>query len=75
MIRGRAFGSDDRAGVPPVAILNQTAARMLFPGEDPVGKRVKVWWTDTPTVEVVGVVADIRHGGLGTRPIMFVHAQ
>ena len=68
MIRGRAFGSDDRAGVPPVAILNQTAARMLFPGEDPVGKRVKVWWTDTPTVEVVGVVADIRHGGLSTPP-------
>ena len=68
MIRGRAFSSDDRAGVPPVAILNQTAARMLFPGEDPVGKRVKVWWTDTPTVEVVGVVADIRHGGLSTPP-------
>jgi len=68
MIRGRAFSSDDRAGVPPVAILNQTAARMLFPGEDPVGKRVKVWWTNTPTVEVVGVVADIRHGGVSTPP-------
>jgi putative ABC transport system permease protein len=68
MIRGRAFSSEDRAGVPPVAILNQTAARMLFPGEDPVGKRVKVWWTNTPTVEVVGVVADIRHGGVSTPP-------
>ena len=68
MIRGRAFGPDDRAGVPPVAILNQTAARMLFPGEDPVGKRVKVWWTNTPTVEVVGVVADIRHGGVSRPP-------
>ena len=68
MIRGRAFSSDDRVGVPPVAILNQTAARMLFPGQDPVGKRVKVWWTDTPTVEVVGVVADIRHGGVSTPP-------
>jgi putative ABC transport system permease protein len=68
MVRGRAFSSDDRAGVPPVAILNQAAARMLFPGEDPVGKRVKVWWTDTPTVEVVGVVADIRHGSLSTPP-------
>lgn len=33
-----------------------------------MGKRVKVWWTDTPTVEVVGVVADIRHGGLSTPP-------
>jgi putative ABC transport system permease protein len=68
MIHGRAFGSGDRAGAPPVAILNQTAARMLFPGEDPVGKRVKVWWTNMPTAEVVGVVADIRHGGLSTLP-------
>lgn len=68
MIRGRGFDADDRAGVPPVAILNQTAARMLFPGEDPVGKRLKVWWTNMPTVEVVGVVADIRHGALNTPP-------
>jgi putative ABC transport system permease protein len=68
MIRGRDFGADDRAGVPPVAILNQTAARMLFPGENPLGKRLKVWWTNMPTVEVVGVVADIRHGALNTPP-------
>ncbi len=68
MTRGRAFSSEDHAGVPPVAILNQTAAQMLFPGENPVGKRVKVWWTNTPTVEVVGVVADIRHSGVSTPP-------
>jgi putative ABC transport system permease protein len=41
---------------------------MLFPGENPVGKRVKVWWTNTPAVEVVGVVADIRHSGVSTPP-------
>ena len=68
MVRGRTFSAEDQAGVPPVAILNQTAARMLFPGEDPIGKRVKVWWTNTPTVEVVGVVADIRHSGVSSPP-------
>jgi len=68
MIRGRAFDAQDRAGSPPVAILNQTAAHMLFPGEDPVGKRVRVWWSKSPVVEVVGVVADIRHSGVSTPP-------
>lgn len=68
MVRGRAFNAQDRAGSPLVAILNQTAARMLFPGQDPVGKRVKVWWTNSPIVEVVGVVADIRHSGVSTPP-------
>ena len=68
IMRGRAFTSEDRAGALPVAIVNQTAALMLFPGEDAVGKRVKVWWTNTPTAEVVGVVADIRHSGVSTPP-------
>ena len=68
MIRGRAFNAQDRAGSPQVAILNETAARMLSPGENALGKRVKVWWTNTPVVEVVGIVADIRHSGVSTPP-------
>jgi putative ABC transport system permease protein len=68
MVRGRTFTTEDRAGSSPVAILNQSAARMLFPGEDPMGKRLKVWWNDSPVVEVVGVVADVRHSGVSTPP-------
>ena len=68
MIRGRTFNAQDRGGSPLVAILNQSAARMLFPGEDAVGKRVKVQWRKNDVVEVVGVVADIRHGDVGTPP-------
>ena len=70
MIHGRAFNGEDRAGSSPVAILNQSAAHMLFPDEDAVGKRLKVDWGpgDNPIVEVVGVVADIRHGGVNTPP-------
>jgi putative ABC transport system permease protein len=68
MIRGRAFDASDRAGSPLVAILNQSAARLLFPGEDAVGKRVKVEWTRNDAVEVVGVAADIRHSGVSTPP-------
>jgi predicted permease len=68
MIRGRAFDAHDRARSQLVAILNQSAARMLFPGEDAVGKRVKVEWNSNDVVEVVGVVADIRHSGVSTPP-------
>ena len=68
MIRGRAFNTQDRTGSPLVAILNQSAARMLFPGEDAVGKRVKVEWTNNDVVEVIGVAADIRHSGVSTPP-------
>ena len=68
MVRGRAFNAQDRVGSPLVAILNQSAARMLFPGEDAVGKRVKVEWDNNDVVEVVGVVADIRHSGVSTPP-------
>jgi putative ABC transport system permease protein len=68
MIRGRTFNAQDRAGSPLVAILNQSAARMLFPGEDAVGKRVKVEWTNNDVVEVVGVAADIRHSDVSTLP-------
>jgi putative ABC transport system permease protein len=50
--------------------LNQSAVHMLFPGEDAVGKRLKVQWgpSGNPIVEVVGVVADIRHDGVSTPP-------
>jgi putative ABC transport system permease protein len=70
MIHGRAFDAEDRAGSPPLGILNQSAAHMLFPREDAVGKRLKVEWGGggNPIVEVVGVVADIRHDGVSTPP-------
>ena len=70
MIHGRAFDAEDRATSPPLAILNQSAAHMLFPNEDAVGKRLKVQWGPggNPIVEVVGVVADIRHDGVSTPP-------
>ena len=70
MIHGRAFDEEDRAASPPLAILNQSAAQILFPNEDAVGKRLKVEWGPggNPIVEVVGVVADIRHDGVSAPP-------
>jgi len=68
MLAGREFEERDGAGAPQVAILNQTAARRNFPGENPIGKRMRVFWTGPPEVEIIGVASDIRHNGLDTTP-------
>jgi putative ABC transport system permease protein len=69
---GRLFTADnpaDRAGAPPTAVINETMARQLWPGESPLGKRIrqkvegsKEW------VTVVGVVGDSRFESLGAKP-------
>ena len=56
--RGRLFGEADRAGAPPVALINETMARRLFGTGDPVGRRIRERNGDR-VMEVVGVVADI----------------
>jgi len=65
LLAGREFNARDRMGAPPVAIINQAAARHFFPDENPIGKRLRVWWPpDQGPAEIVGVVADVRNRGL-----------
>jgi len=59
MVRGRDFEAGDRDGAVPVAIVNQTAAALLWPGADPVGRRVTT--AAGVTLEVVGVARDSRY--------------
>jgi putative ABC transport system permease protein len=61
---GRAFTPDDRKGAPPVILLNESFARKLWPGENPLGKRVKLGGLDGPWRTVVGLVGNVRHTGL-----------
>ena len=69
LLKGRVFTDQDRAGAPRVALINQTAAEMFFPGEDPIGKRVRpsvsaAYETSETHAQIVGVVADVRYGKL-----------
>ncbi len=57
LVRGRAFGSEDRAGAPLVAVVNETMANRHWPESDPLGERVFVE-THQDWFEIVGVVAD-----------------
>jgi predicted permease len=68
IVVGREFDAHDGAAAAHVAMLNQTAAREIFPGENPLGKRLRVAWGADPEVEIVGVSADIHHWGLGEKP-------
>lgn len=66
LLAGRAFVEDDRAGGAAVAIVSQALARQSFPGRDPLGEHLLV--KDTPegfrSMEIVGVVGDVKHGSL-----------
>jgi putative ABC transport system permease protein len=61
-----------------VIVINETTARHMWPGEDPVGKRVKVGGLDHPWLTAIGVVGDVHHVGLDAAPDMQMyipHAQ
>ncbi|HTK29158.1 MAG TPA: ABC transporter permease [Vicinamibacterales bacterium] len=75
VVRGRVFDARDADSSPPVVVVNESLARRIWPGEDPVGKRLKQGWFDTPNKwrEVVGVVNDVRFEGLTEQPAMQVY--
>jgi predicted permease len=57
--RGRAFTDADNAGAQRVAVVNESMARLVWPGEDPIGKTMKIGHDPRP-FEVVGTVEDAR---------------
>jgi putative ABC transport system permease protein len=57
IVRGRAFLNTDRDSTPLVAIVSEAAARRYWPGQDPIGKRIRIR-NDTNNWRIVGVVAD-----------------
>lgn len=72
MVAGREFDARDRDGAPLVAVINQAAARMLYPNEDPIGKDLMVVWNGPPRAQIVGVVSDYRFEGMQVKPGPFV---
>src|SRR5262249_9299206 len=64
---GRLFEQHDVDGGPPVAIINELAAKRAFGTRSPLGQRILVWGEEVPS-EVVGVVGNVRHTGLDAEP-------
>ncbi len=81
LLSGRTFRDEDLAAGPPRAVINDVLARRFFPGENPIGRRVKwgrlddrdypEWFT------IVGVVGSVRHRSLEspTSPELYMCAQ
>ena len=70
LLRGRLFTDHDRAGATKVLLVTETAARHLWPGEDPLGKHaeVQLWDEGQQDAEVIGVVGDVRYDGVERPP-------
>jgi putative ABC transport system permease protein len=82
IVRGRDFSDDDRDEAPGVALISEAAARRFWPGEDPIGKRLRPQVSGSgkpqPVREIVGIVADVKLARLEGRPVpvLYVpHAQ
>ncbi len=71
LVAGRDFTEQDGRSEDPeprsVLIINETFARNLFPGEDPLGKRVRIGY-DNLLCEIVGIVGGVRHANLAAAP-------
>jgi putative ABC transport system permease protein len=65
VVRGRTFTERDETG-PPVAIINQTLAKRLWPDRDPLNYQITIG--KEPPRQIVGVVADVHEGGLDHAP-------
>ena len=66
LLEGREFTSQDGRAGPPVVVVNESTARRMWPGGHAVGQRLSIETTPKPQdwLTVVGVVADVRQGGL-----------
>ncbi|HEU4930904.1 MAG TPA: FtsX-like permease family protein, partial [Pyrinomonadaceae bacterium] len=70
LLRGRLFNKQEGDDKQPVVVINETMAKQIWPGEDPIGKRVR----DEDKVTVIGVVGDVKNYGLLRQPAPEMYA-
>jgi predicted permease len=75
LLRGRLFVDQDLEDAPSIAVINQAAARMYWPGKDPVGKRVRLSADKPDWTTIVGVIADARTESLADAAIPQVYVD
>jgi predicted permease len=74
LVRGRGIQSSDTATAPRVVVINQAMASRYWPGEDPIGKRVRLFDREgKPWAEVVGVAANNKYNWIGEGPTPWLY--
>jgi predicted permease len=59
IVRGRGFSADDRRGAPPVLVVSESMSRLLWPGQEALGKCARVWRDTMPCATIVGIAEDM----------------
>ncbi len=80
IVRGRSFTAEDHGGSQPVTVISEAMATRYFPGEDPIGRRIRVFGQTTPEswMSIVGVSGDVLTEGLDADAppaYHFLHSQ
>jgi predicted permease len=77
LLRGRLFDDRDGHDAPHVALISESLARQRWPNEDPIGLRIQFGNMDGDlrTLQIVGIVGDIREGGLNVEPTPTLYAD
>ena len=73
ILKGRGFRATDSADAPKVAVVNEQLAQRYWPGQDPVGKRVRLDTKLGPWVEIVGVAKLTKYSLIIERPREFLY--
>jgi predicted permease len=74
IVAGRPFDRRDRAGAAWAAVVNQTLASRLWPGQDPIGRTLVQESLEGPrTLEIVGVARDAKHRSLSDDRVNFIY--
>jgi putative ABC transport system permease protein len=78
LLQGRLFDDRDVPAAPHVAVINRLAAERFWPGQNPIGRRVR--WLGTmdgyaEPLTVVGVIGDVRHQSLTVEPVPEIYAH
>jgi predicted permease len=68
LLQGRDLDERDRTTSPPVVVVNEAFAKMVWPNQNPVGKRMRVGRPESPLREVVAVVKDGKYRSLRDEP-------
>jgi predicted permease len=72
LLQGRGFDSSVREDSPRVAIINETAAKQIWPNQDAIGKRFK-FFRDTEWTQVIGIARDSKYNTLGEDPQPYMY--
>jgi putative ABC transport system permease protein len=68
LLKGRSFSESDLGSSLNVAVVNDALARTVFPGQDPIGKQLTHFGPDNLSLQIIGVVGNVRHAGLDADP-------